>query len=205
MKKIITIQHTQSIHHTNGMVGSWTDWDLSVLGIEQAHNIGKKLSKEIKGEEYILYTSDLKRSKHTADIVSAYLNVTPIIRTELRERNLGSAVGKSVSWIEENAVPYKHNIDHRCLDDAETVREHWDRLLIFYNEIINSRYENIVIISHGGTLSLFCAMWLKIDIENLNFFTIHGKAGGISRFYENNLGIRIAKSIGDMSYILKCD
>ena len=32
MKNIITIQHTQSVHHTNGMVGSWTDWDLSELG-----------------------------------------------------------------------------------------------------------------------------------------------------------------------------
>lgn len=36
MKNIITIQHTQSIHHINGMVGSWTDWDLSELGIQQA-------------------------------------------------------------------------------------------------------------------------------------------------------------------------
>ena len=25
MKNIITVQHTQSVHHTNGMVGSWTD------------------------------------------------------------------------------------------------------------------------------------------------------------------------------------
>lgn len=33
MKQIITIQHTQSIHHTNGMAGSWTDWDLSELGV----------------------------------------------------------------------------------------------------------------------------------------------------------------------------
>ena len=40
MKQIITIQHTQSIHHTNGMVGSWTDWDLSELGIEQAEKVG---------------------------------------------------------------------------------------------------------------------------------------------------------------------
>ena len=32
MKQIITIQHTQSVHHTNGMVGSWTDWDLTGLG-----------------------------------------------------------------------------------------------------------------------------------------------------------------------------
>lgn len=31
MKTIITIQHTQSVHHTNAMVGSWTDWELSFL------------------------------------------------------------------------------------------------------------------------------------------------------------------------------
>ena len=46
MKTIITIQHTQSIHHTNGMVGSWTDWDLSELGVQQAKRIGEKLNVE---------------------------------------------------------------------------------------------------------------------------------------------------------------
>ena len=46
MKTIITIQHTQSVHHTNGMVGSWTDWDLSELGIHQARKIGEKLKVE---------------------------------------------------------------------------------------------------------------------------------------------------------------
>jgi len=46
MKKIITIQHTQSQHHLNGMVGSWTDWELSDLGKIQADNIGRKLSIE---------------------------------------------------------------------------------------------------------------------------------------------------------------
>ena len=45
MKTIITIQHTESIHHKNGMVGSWTDWDLSELGKEQAERIGKRLVK----------------------------------------------------------------------------------------------------------------------------------------------------------------
>ena len=43
MKNIITIQHTQSVHHLNGMVGSWTDWDLSELGRQQADNIGRNL------------------------------------------------------------------------------------------------------------------------------------------------------------------
>ena len=36
MKRIFTIQHTQSEHHTNGMVGSWTDWNLTDLGKQQA-------------------------------------------------------------------------------------------------------------------------------------------------------------------------
>ena len=49
MKTIITVQHTQSIHHTNGMVGSWTDWELSELGLVQADNIGKKLKSELDG------------------------------------------------------------------------------------------------------------------------------------------------------------
>ena len=55
MKHIITIQHTQSVHHTNGMVGSWTDWDLTELGKKQADNIGRKLKKEFDGKP-ILFT-----------------------------------------------------------------------------------------------------------------------------------------------------
>ena len=65
MKTIITIQHTESVHHTNGMVGSWTDWNLSEKGIFQAENIGKNLSAELS-EKYVVYSSDLLRAKETA-------------------------------------------------------------------------------------------------------------------------------------------
>ena len=78
MKQIITIQHTQSIHHTNGMVGSWTDWDLSEPGIVQAEKIGQNLAKQLAGQEYVLYTSDLLRAKHTAEIVAEHLGIAPI-------------------------------------------------------------------------------------------------------------------------------
>lgn len=49
MKQIITIQHTQSIHHTNGKVGSLTNRYLSELGIEQAEKIAQKLAKQLSG------------------------------------------------------------------------------------------------------------------------------------------------------------
>lgn len=47
MKKIITIQHTQSERHLNGMIGSLMDWDLTELGEKQAHKIEDKEMSEI--------------------------------------------------------------------------------------------------------------------------------------------------------------
>ena len=69
MKNIITVQHTQSVHHTNGMVGSWTDWDLTGLGIWQARSIAAGLRTELEGKQVALYSSDLLRAKHTAEII----------------------------------------------------------------------------------------------------------------------------------------
>lgn len=128
MKNIITIQHTQSIHHTNGMVGSWTDWDLSELGIEQANKIGEKLAKQLEGKQYVMYASDLLRAKHTGEIVAEYLGITPIIRKELRERNLGRCCGKSVQWLRENIEQQERTIDDRMFSDAESRRDEWNRL-----------------------------------------------------------------------------
>ena len=102
MKHIITVQHTQSVHHTNGMVGSWTDWDLTELGRKQADRIGKKLKEELAGKDVIMYTSDLKRAVQTAEEIAKYLDIEPIFRQELRERNLGKCCGKSVQWLRGN-------------------------------------------------------------------------------------------------------
>lgn len=56
MKTIITIQHTQSVHHTNGMVGSWTDWELSELGRVQAQRIGENLKPELIEKKVMMYS-----------------------------------------------------------------------------------------------------------------------------------------------------
>ena len=51
MKSIFTVQHTQSEHHTNGMVGSWTDWNLTELGMQQAERIATKLKQELDSKK----------------------------------------------------------------------------------------------------------------------------------------------------------
>ena len=202
MKNIITIQHTQSIHHTNGMVGSWTDWDLSELGVEQANKIGEKLAKQLEGKQYVMYASDLLRAKHTGEIVAGYLGVTPIIRQALRERNLGRCCGKSVQWLRENLEMQEKTIDDRLFSDAESRRDEWNRLKPLFDEIMASEAENIIIVSHGDLLSVFNAMFLGLPVESLNDFELFGMAGGVSFMFENNEGKRFVKRMGDLSYIV---
>lgn len=201
MKNIITIQHTQSIHHTNGMIGSWTDWDLSEHGIEQAKRIGERLSLETKNKQYIMYSSDLLRAKHTAEIVARFLNIEPIFSDSLRERNLGEAVGKSVEWAHQNTIVWEKTIDDKPFKGAESRREAWNRLLIFYRQMMKSTNENVIIVSHGDTLSIFNAIWLGLDVEMLNKCDLFGKAGGVSFMHENSDGKHIITRLSDFSYI----
>ena len=201
MKTIITIQHTQSIHHTNGMVGSWTDWDLSELGIQQAKRIGEKLKVELADRELVMYSSDLKRAKQTAENVGEYLGISPVLRTELRERNLGRCCGKSVKWLRENLEKQERTIDDRMFSDAESRRDEWNRLKPFFEEVMGNEEENIIIVSHGDLLSVFNAMFLGLDVESLNQAEMFGLAGGVSFMFENNDGKRFIKKISDMSYI----
>lgn len=201
MKTIITIQHTQSVHHTNGMVGSWTDWELTELGVNQAKRIGEKLKAELEGREFVMYSSDLLRAKQTADNVGSYLGLTPILRSELRERNLGKCCGKSVQWLRENMEQQEKTIDDRLFSDAESRRDEWNRLKPFFDEIMSNDEENIIIVSHGDLLSVFNTMFLGLNVETINDCEMFGLAGGVSYMFENNEGKRFIKHISDMSYI----
>lgn len=201
MKTIITIQHTQSVHHTNGMVGSWTDWELSELGKQQAEQIGKKLKIELAQIKPVMYSSDLLRARKTAEIIGKYCDLTPVLRKELRERNLGKCCGKSVQWLRENQEIQEKTVDDRLFSDAESRRDEWNRLKPFFDEVMASADENIIIVSHGDLLSVFNTMFLGLGVETINKCEMFGLAGGVSYMLENEEGKRFVKRISDMSYI----
>lgn len=202
MKHIVTIQHTQSVHHTNGMVGSWTDWDLTDLGKEQADAIGKKLKEAFADKDVVIFSSDLKRAKQTAEEIIKYLGVEPIFKQELRERNLGKCCGKSVQWLRENIECPEKTVDDRLFSDGESRRDAWNRLRPFYEEVMASEDENIIIVSHGDLLSLWNAMFIGIPVESLMEVDIHGPGGGVSHMFVGDDGKHMVRHINDMSYMV---
>lgn len=199
---IITIQHPESIHHTNGMIGSWTDWELTEKGIVQAENIARNIRKEYSDIRYTIYSSPLKRTMQTAEILGKELHSTPKLSHALKERSLGKAIGKSVQWLKDNIENEEKTIYDKCFSDAESRFDVWNRLLPFYNEIMSSDNENIIIVSHGDTLSIFNVMWLGLDPETLNDIDLSGVSGGVSFLYRKSCGKKIIKRLSDTSYIL---
>ncbi len=201
MKQIITIQHTQSIHHTNGMVGSWTDWDLSERGIAQARMIGKNLKAFLGETDAALYSSDLLRARHTAEIIGEALGLKPKLTSALRERNLGKCVGKSVAWLRENMECAERTVDDRMFLDAESRRDEWMRLKPFFEELLTSDEETAIVVSHGDLLGVFYTMWLGLEPEALNTCDFSGMAGSVGILQTTESGKRIVRRFGDLSFL----
>ena len=210
MRKIITIQHTQSEQHINKMIGSLGDWELTEVGIKQAHQIGKNLAAEYRNAKFIVYSSDLPRAKQTVEIVSDYFGLIPIFTKALREFDLGQANGKSKEWAKNNrccpvwagTVDWAKSIYDKPFVGAESKVDVWNRLSHFLNDIVMSTDKNIIIVSHDGTLSMLYALWIGMDVEMLNNCYLSGKSGGVSILLEDADGKRIISKLNDMSYLL---
>ncbi|MBE5796647.1 MAG: histidine phosphatase family protein [Clostridiales bacterium] len=208
MKQIITIQHTQSQHHVNGMVGSWTDWHLTERGREQAERIARRLMPHLADRQWTLYSSDLLRAQETAAPLAQLLGTEMRLRPELRERNLGPAVGKSVQWLRENLEMQERTVDDRLFREAESRRDAWDRLAPFFREIMEGGEENIILVSHGDLLSIFNVMFLGLPVEAINGLDLFGMAGGVSFMHVaedradpgTSRGKRVIRRLSDMSF-----
>ena len=172
------------------------------MGVQQADRIGEKLKSELSERKFVMYSSDLLRAKQTAEHIGKYLGITPILRTELRERNLGKCCGKTVQWLRENIEMQEKTIDDRMFSDAESRRDEWNRLKPFFDEVMASDDENVIIVSHGDLLSVFNTMFLGASVETLNVSELFGLAGGVSHMFEDHEGKRFIKRMSDMSYII---
>jgi len=201
VKTIILVQHTQSEHHLNGMVGSVTDWPLTEQGREEARHIAERLHTELGGVPIRLYTSDLRRARQTAEPIAARFGAELLLRPALRERDLGIACGKSVQWLREHMTSPERTVDDRLFPDAESRRDVWDRLGPFLDELLAEDGDVAVVVSHGDLLSVFTARFLGLTPEALDTGELYGQSGGVSFLELRPDGRRRVRCFSDTSYM----
>lgn len=166
-----------------------TDIDLSEEGIERAREISEFL--EDKNIDKI-YTSDLKRCKQSAKIISKYLGLPYVVEESLREINMGIWENKSFYDIKKT---YPLDYDERGINistfnnhKGESFEECYIRSIRVLKKICKNNHidNNIVIITHSGVIKCLVAYIDGIPLNNiLNIEQNYGAINCIS--YINNI------------------
>ena len=208
-RNIYLVQHCESIHHKNGMVGAQTDWDMTEEGHRQAECIGRYLldnefsqykregetrSCPLPGTQ--IYCSTLKRTRQTADGLLKSLDAPIFYREDIQEVSAGMAHGHTNEWLRANEAPHPEHFsaDYRSFPDSDSDRDLWNRIWPFYQEILHSDAQNIIVVSHGTALSfLECMLMGHTDVSCRARFAPHGPAGSVSKFSLNEAGRMTAR------------
>jgi len=186
------------------MSGGWTDTPLTDLGRKQAELIGLKLKKDIEGEDYVLYSSDLMRAKQTADIVGKHLNLNVTEDITLREINTGIAAGKTKEWARENRNPLLDNhfyLDYQEFQDGETWRQFYSRVCECMEKICGLEKSNLIIVTHGCTLSYIIGWYMNFEPHMLEKAIFSAQPGSISVLQENNYKQNVLRILNDTSHL----
>ena len=84
--RLITVRHGQSIANSKGIKqgnrDEWIDTPLTKKGIEQARKVAEKLKDE---DINIIYSSDLKRARQTAEEINKFHKVKVKLEPRLRD------------------------------------------------------------------------------------------------------------------------
>jgi 4-hydroxy 2-oxovalerate aldolase len=151
IKSLFFIRHGQSLSNNKNVINGWTDSDLSEIGVEQVKNSLENIKRVGINN---IYTSDLKRTVKTSEIISSgNININKLFG--LRERNWGQLESKPKELLKDLNI---------CPIGGESIEEYENRVKLTLLDIeIN---ENTLIVAHKGTLRVICGI---IDID---FFEI---------------------------------
>ena len=95
MRTLYVVTHPEATHHVDGVVGGWHDSRLTPAGVRAAASIARALRARIPdGVEVELFSSDLQRTRQTAETVGALFDVKPTLDRRLREKSYGEAGGR---------------------------------------------------------------------------------------------------------------
>lgn len=146
--KVYIVRHGQVPHNALGQYNS-ADEDLTELGVQQA----EELKEKIKTLHFdIVISSPLLRATHTEYILTNYDN-SIITDERLRERSCGTLSGQPLEVTNrEEYWNYNSNIQYGI---NENIREFFERVYAFLDELKTKDYESVLIVAHSGVSKAF--------------------------------------------------
>ena len=182
--ELTLIRHGETDWNKERRIQGHIDQSLNETGIQQAHDTAKKLN----GKDFdLIISSDLKRSKETAEILSKELGISYKQQwPELRERNPGDWDGMQIDDIMSKAPATKGyrgcNFHHLTGPNGESLSEFLQRVQGACERILKEYPgKRVMVVSHGGTTRAFLNCIENKNYENSALIKIvNAKAAKIS-------------------------
>ncbi|MFN8640070.1 MAG: histidine phosphatase family protein, partial [Dehalococcoidia bacterium] len=200
---IILVRHAQSEHHIRGLTGGWTASPLTALGHQQAGLVAARLRRELGNVAPVVYTSDLPRSRQTAEHIAAAFEVAPLDDLRLREHNNGAAVDLTLTEARARfpgVYERPWELDFRPFEGAETARELYARAAEFMDGLPVDGPLPIVV-SHGGTIRHLVARWLGIPPEAVGQVDFAAHTTAIAVLQTGRFGRRAIERMNDIAHL----
>ena len=169
--KIYLIRHGETTGDLEDRYGGDYDDHLSPKGMNQVQELGNKLKNK---NLQMIYHSPRIRATETAKIVSEITN-SPIQKVEdIRERNAygiltGMVKSEAKQQFPEEVKNLQNDKLYHNVKNSEDYDSFKERVIPAFKSImLNSKFDSIAIISHGGPISCFVREYLQLgEFEKL--------------------------------------
>ncbi len=171
--KLTIIRHGETDWNKARRIQGRIDIGLNIFGLQQAHTCAKHLADEDFDK---VFSSPLSRAYKTAEIISAKKKYVVSLNDDLQEINMGKWQG--LVWSEIRRIhsdlyaEFERVGDFSKVYKGESFQELQNRAVNFLNFLVDSPYENVLAVSHGGFIKVLVCYVLGLDLSKRMKFHI---------------------------------
>lgn len=191
MLRFLVIRHGETISNAENRFSGHQDVDLTEKGIWQA----EQLSDRLKDEPIdFIYSSDLKRAIHSAQIILQNHDISLSKEPLFRELFFGDWEGqryKELVFDEEERLMEWWNYPDLPLPGGESTVDLRERVMNGLNKLIERHHEKeekktIAIVCHGGVARIIIGIALDIPMKKVWHIKQYSTALNIIKYYHKS-------------------
>lgn len=201
-RQLILIRHGEAAHMVGAeaLTGGWSDTELTPLGLEQARLTGFALARETWPDACGFWTSDLMRTRQTAERIGEALGREAVPVQALREFNNGVAAGMSREAAKSIQAPMDGPIgDWRPYEAGETWNEFMQRVNTFYDSELSEGCH--IVVCHRGTAFNLVFRFLGLEPGHVGRIFTDLDPCGIVRLRVSAYGERTIHCLNEKSHL----
>ena len=205
--KLILIRHGESDGNAQRKFSGFQDVDLTEKGIWQAKRLARRLERV---QVNAVYCSDLKRARHTAEIIFGDRGKDIVVSPNLREINFGAWEGYTFEEV-KSKFGYGDEFNHlmenikpeAAIPQGESLVDLNDRVMAELNNLLKKQEKadkdkTIALVCHGGTIRVILSNALNIGLKNMWNIEQYSTALNIINYYDHKAFVAL---INDTSHL----